>query len=399
MAKKSEVLIDEDHAELSPSGASRWMVCPGSVVLEKGEPDSESKYAKEGTLAHALAAHCLTIGVDAKSVLFLKHRGKDEVITQEMADFVQEYVDYIRAKAARNHLMVEQRLDLEWLTGEKNAKGTVDSVILHDDGETIEVDDLKYGMGVQIEAQDNPQLKIYALLALDQFEMMGTFKQIKVGISQPRLDHVDHEVLTVEQLQKFADEVRAAVKRVEAAKKSNTLDGFLAPGTKQCRFCKGRAKCPALGSLIVEATAADFDDVSQTELVEPINLAKAMSKIEMIEIWCKGVRSKVESELLARRAVSGFKLVEGKLSNRAWADEDTVIKRARELGASDEDILNTDVRSPAQMEKKLKKQPKIWTQMQKLLKERKPGPPSVAPVSDPRSEYKPDPAAEYEDVS
>lgn len=391
--------VDEAHAVLSPSGAHRWMACPGSVVLEEGEPDSESEYAAEGTLAHALANHCLTKKIDAKKVLMLSHKGKDETISGEMADYVQEYIDYVLEEAKGHHLLLEQKLDLEWLTGEKGAKGTADMVVIEDGGETLHVTDLKYGAGRFVDAQGNPQTRIYGLAALEQFEVMGDFKHIKLGIHQPRMENVDEETLTVAELHAFADDIRAAVRRVEQAKQSNSLDGFLFPSKKTCQWCKAKAKCPALATEVVQATATDFDDVSQVELIEPINLAKAMSKIEMIEEWCKGVRGKVESELLAGRAVPGFKLVEGKLSNRAWLDETTVVKKALALGASEEDVQVTEARSPTQMEKKLKKQPKIWTAMQKLLATRKPGPPSVAPMSDPRSEYKPNGAADFEDVS
>lgn len=388
---------ENEHAEKSPSGAHRWMACAGSVVLEEGEPDSGSVYAAEGDLAHALASHCLTRKLPTKDFLFLEHKGKTEIIPMDMRQYVQEYIDQVLEDAEGGQLLVEQRMDLEPLTGEVGAKCTADIVILKDD--MLQVTDFKYGGGVLVNAQGNPQTRIYGLTALDQFEMMGDFKHVKLGIHQPRMENVDEETLTVAELHAFADEVRAAVRRVEQAKKSNSLDGFLHPSKKTCQWCKAKAKCPALGSIVVEATAADFDDVSQVQLVDPINLSKAMSKIGMIEEWCKGVRSKVESELLAGRAVAGFKLVEGKLSNRAWLDEDATLKHALALGASEEDVQVTAARSPAQMEKKLKKQPKIWTAMQKMLATRKPGPPSVAPVSDPRSEYKPNGAADFEDVS
>lgn len=388
---------ENEHAEKSPSGAHRWMECAASVVMEAGEPDTESAYAAEGDLAHALIAHCLIKKVAAKSVLMLSHKGKDEVIPGDMADYAQEFIDQVLQDAVGGQLLVEQRMDLEPLTGEVGAKCTADIVILKDD--FLQITDFKYGAGRFVNAQGNPQTRIYGLCALDQFEMMGAFKHVKLGIHQPRMENVDEETLTIAKLHAFADEVRAAVRRVEQAKKSNSLDGFYSPSKKTCQWCKAKAKCPALGSIVVEATAADFDDVSQVQLIDPVNLSKAMSKIEMIEAWCSGVRGKVESELLTGRAVTNWKLVEGKLSNRAWLDETTVVKQALALGASEEDVQVTEARSPAQMEKKLKKQPKIWTAMQKLLAPRKPGPPSVAHISDPRTEYKPNGAADFEDVS
>ena len=100
------------------------------------------------------------------------------------------------------------------------------------------------------------------------------------------------------------------------------MEGFYSPGESQCRFCKAAYKCPAYAALVVETTGVDFNDLSQTQLIEPINLGNAMNKIEMVEIWCRHVRAKVEADLLSGRPVKGWKLVQGKLGNRKWSNED-----------------------------------------------------------------------------
>lgn len=123
------------------------MACAGSVVLEADEPDSESEYAREGTIAHALAAHCLETEDDAKEWLMFQYAGKDEIISMEMRQAVQEYLDNVREQAKGQHLLVEQKLDLEPITGEKGAMGTADTVIIGDGGEYIQVVDLKYRWG------------------------------------------------------------------------------------------------------------------------------------------------------------------------------------------------------------------------------------------------------------
>lgn len=392
-------MANEAHAVLSPSSAVRWMTCPGSVVLEADEPNEDNEYSKEGTLAHALAAHCLLHKVDAHQVPFFTHNGKDETITQEMAGFVQEYIDYVWGHAAGQHLLVEQRLELEWLTGEKDAYGTADKVVLFlgDDTDILDLDDFKYGFR-EVEVHKNPQLLIYALAALRQFEMMGNFKKVRVGIHQPRIENVDKETVMVSDLKKFEKDVRAAVKQVGAAKKSNSLDGFLHPSEKACQWCKAKGKCPALAGVVVEITGADFNDVSQTELIAPVDLGVAMSKIDLIEAWAKGVRGKVEAELLSGRPVTGYKLVEGKKGNRQWIDEDDAEKKMRALKLRDEEIFSLNILTPSKLEKKLKAKPDIWNKLTNLITQKK-GQPSVAPISDPRSAYNPKPEEDFEDVN
>jgi hypothetical protein len=391
-------MAEEEHALLSPSGAHRWMVCPGSVVLEQGEPDEESEFAAEGTLAHALAAHCLTNKVDAKNVETLKHRDKDVAISREMADYVQDYIDYILARGAGQDMMIEQRVEIDWITGEKDAKGTADAVILSDNGEYMHVIDLKYGRGVKVYAEENPQLQMYAAGALNQFSAFGDYKRIKIHVHQPRLDHADEWETDIRDLGQFVADAKKAADRVREAQKSNSLEGFLVPGDKQCKFCKAKATCPALASTVAQITGADFDDLTQEALIDPPDLGAAMAKTALVEMWIKGVRSKVESELLAGRKVNGYKLVEGKKGNRQWVDDAEVEKEMKAMRMTQEEMYSFNLLSPAKIEKKLKDNPKRWDRIAKHITQKK-GEPSVAPVSDDRPTYDPKPAEDFGDVS
>ena len=146
------------HAQLSPSSAVRWMTCPGSVALCKDLPNTSSKYADEGTDAHELAAICLTPPGCKAADHIGRTMTEGHVVDADMAAHVQRYVDYVVDIAAAGVFFVEQKLDISGITGEKDAHGTSDAVVI--EGDELCVVDLKYGMGEPVEADNNPQLMI-----------------------------------------------------------------------------------------------------------------------------------------------------------------------------------------------------------------------------------------------
>lgn len=169
------------HALLSPSSAARWMVCPGSASLCRhaaSDAGQDMSFASEGTFAHEVAAALLMGAELPKSKTYS---------TSEVADEVRPYVEYIRTLPGT--LLVEQSLGIESITGEADAYGTADAVLVGD--EELIVCDLKYGMGVKIDAVDNPQIAIYAGAAYAQFGgLFGDIKRVRAVIVQPRIDHI-----------------------------------------------------------------------------------------------------------------------------------------------------------------------------------------------------------------
>lgn len=392
-------MSESKHARLSPSGSSRWGACAGSSVLEADEPNNDTEYSREGTVAHALAAHCLVTNADPKKVRTLvvptkTDPNKSEVIPQDMAEHIQDYIDFVREKAKGHHLMVEQGLSLEWLTGEKGAEGTADVVILKDDG-TLHLIDLKYGFQ-EVSAQDNSQLRIYGLCAAEALSMFGEFKQFELGIYQPRINNFDSEKVTRHAMLKFEEKVRVAVKRVEEARKSNTLNDYLVVGD-HCRWCRAAAKCPKLAQEVVEETMVDFEDETQSTLMEPVNLSKAGAKLEMIEGWIRGVRRKIELELFANHLVKGWKLVQGKQGNREFIDEDEAKEKLKKVGVPEASFTKSVMLSVAQLEKKLKGNQKALDLLPSLYG-RSPGKIGVAPLGDPRPSYTMNPEDDFTDV-
>lgn len=207
------------HAKLSPSGAHRWMACPGSVVLEADFPDEGSIYADEGTAAHTLAAFCLTDGLPAGTYIGeVIHVGSRQfTVDKTMAGHVDNYVKLVRGLAEGKTLLVERKVPIDHLTGEVGATGTADAVIIDTAQEAITVVDLKYGMGVQVDARDNPQLMMYALGAYEAYSVLGDFSHVSMYIHMPRLNYVSEYHIPVHELLQFGEQVREAAARVEKA--------------------------------------------------------------------------------------------------------------------------------------------------------------------------------------
>lgn len=387
------------HAKLSPSGAHRWMACPGSVALEVWFPDSSSQFAAEGTVAHELASECLISGADPALLIGKPATvdGFDFIIDQTMVDHVKDYMKLVREYAEGGELMVEKRVGIGHLTGEEGAGGTSDVIIIK--GGEIIVIDLKYGMGVRVDADANPQLMLYALGALNEYDLIGDFDTVTMVIHQPRLNHVSEYSIPVRQLLEFGNVVQATAKNVSAAITNQDQldtwnDDYLNPGEKQCKFCKAKATCPALRAEMAEvvggsADLSDFADLVPQEITSETSdnyLPVAMSKIEMIEQWCKAVRAETERRLLAGQPVTGYKLVEGRAGNRAWKDAKAVEEMMKKtFRMRDDQVYDFALISPTKAEKVFKENPKRWANLQEQIV-RSEGKPSVAPATDKRPE-------------
>jgi Protein of unknown function (DUF2800) len=368
------------HARLSPSSASRWLNCPGSVALCDGLPDTSSSYADVGTAAHTLAEMCFAYKKDAKFYIgeIIRFGETEIIVDEDMASAVQVYLDYVRRLPDTFSVLHEQRLPLTPLTGEEDAFGTADTLAF--DRDTLMVIDYKNGRGVEVDALDNEQMMMYAAAARAEYSILGEFIKFKVIIVQPNCDNISEFEFTGDDLDIFVERVQQ-VSSV-CLKEQVVQPEHLNPSEKSCRFCKAKAICPALAKKVIDATSSGFDNLDS---VGQVDLAESMALTDLVEDWARAVRAEVERRLLTGVKVAGWKIVRGRMGARQWSDEAEVITKLKDqMRYADDLIFSKKLLSATQLEKKIgKEHPKHWAELQSLII-RKEGSPSVAPESDER---------------
>jgi hypothetical protein len=380
------------HAVFAPSAAHRWFACPGSIRLSADVPSVSSVYAEEGTAAHRLIETCLSTGSDADMHLggkVMVDSGVEYPITEEMVESVQVFLDLVRGFQDDGYeLRSEVKLDLSHLW--PGQFGTGDAVLFHPELNDLHVADFKYGKGVVVEPEENPQLLSYLSGAARLFHN-HKLELVTAHIVQPRIpgEQIKSWQTTVERLQAFETEFKAAA---ELASQPNAP---LIAGP-HCQFCPAAGICPALRDASLKAALAEFaDDIIVLPAVEkltPAQLGTIMGEVALVEAWCNAVREHALASALDGHIPDGFKIV-SRRTNRRWIDEDKAAGALRALYEIEDAALFTrKLVSPAQAEKLVGKSDAKGLE---ALVTRPPGGAMLAPLSDKRKPLSVNAAQEF----
>lgn len=327
------------HALLSASKADRWLHCTPSARLEERVPEAPSVYAAEGTVAHAKAEEKLRNWLDNHRRKKVKcPDGEMDEATTTYRDYVLEIFNGERKRCPDADLFVEVQLDLsDWIPG---GFGTADCVIVSD--ACLHIIDFKYGKGVAVGAESNPQLLLYAAGAMRIYESLYKFSEVQLHIFQPRLDHISDWTTTVDDISEW---LASTVK--PAADLAIKGQGDQHPGS-WCKFCKVKANCRARAAFAEENAAEDkrLDGF----LLTNDEIAALLPKLTRISEWCSDLKEYATNEALAGAHYKGYKLVEG-ISRRKIIDEPGALKALEEQGYKPEQITKTSILGLSALEK------------------------------------------------
>lgn len=371
------------HALLSASGASRWMSCPPSARLEEPIPDKTSEYAEEGTFAHEMGEVMLGFYIEGKapgSLTKVLNRLKSKpYYSEDLRAYARGYADYVIERhnlakkiSADAVLDIERKLDFSKYVPE--GFGTGDACVIYDGA--LEIIDLKYGKGIPVSAVNNPQMMLYGLGALDEYDLLYGIHTVIMTVYQPRLDNISDFIISANELRAWGEnEVKP---KAQLAWKG---EGDFCSG-EHCRWCKVKVQCKQRASDNLELAKYDFADpllLSDEELID------IYRRLDALTSWAKDISEHVYSEALKGKKWEGFKLVEGR-SNRKYTDEKQIENILRMKGYHDDKILNKKLKGITDMEKLLTK--KVFGSLLGGFIEKPEGKPTLVAAVDPRPEMK-----------
>lgn len=374
--------MPDTHAKLSASAAYRWLNCPPSVRLSENIPDTPSSYAAEGTLAHSLAELKVRKKFEKMKLseynAGLKKIQSDPLYAPEMDSHTDTYLDYILGVAhgynkVKPYVVIEKRLDYSHIA--PGGFGTCDCIMLCKND--LHIFDFKYGKGVPVSAEENPQLKLYALGALHEYGFLYDVKNVTLHIIQPRLDSTSSFEMSAEQLIVWGESIRPIA---ELADKG---DGKFKSGD-WCKFCKVKATCRKRTEdfFALESSAA-----MPKELLADSEIGEALSRAQALKNWVADLEEYALNAILSGTEISGWKAVEGR-SNRKITDIDGAFEVLKKEGYDESLLYERKPVTLTELEKLVTKKKLEELIGDKIVKPQ--GKPTLAPESDGRKPFKPD---------
>ena len=359
----------EKHAKLSASSAHRWMNCNPSANLEREFADKTSEAAAEGSAAHALCEHKLRKALKMRSVRPVSKYDSDEMemYTNSYVEFVLEQIEVAKQHCTDPFVLIEQRLDFSCYV--PDGFGTGDCLIVAD--KLLHIIDFKYGLGVLVDAEENPQMMLYALGALQLFDALYDIDTISMSIFQPRRENVSTWTITVAELKEWAEKILRP--KAELAFKG---EGEFNPGP-WCTFCKAAVKCRARAE---EKLALAQYEFAKPPLLTDEEIEDILSRLDDLTKWANEIAAYAQDAAINHgKQWNGFKLVEGR-SVRKYSDEAAVVAAATAAGYRD--IYKKSLIPITEMEKLMGK--KTFAEVLGGLVIKPHGKPTLVPASDKR---------------
>lgn len=312
------------HARNSPSALHRTLNCPPSLVLGEQFQDEESQYAAEGSAGHALAEHLIKKHLKQRTKRPVSDYYSDDLMeaVEDYVAFVIEQIEDAKRECKSPLFSVEQRVDISEYS--PDCFGTADMVIVTD--RVAHVIDLKLGRGVEVSAEENPQLMAYGLGVLEMAEILYDIEVVRLTIYQPRINNFSTWEITPEALKKWGEEILKPRSAMALAGAGEFQAG------SWCRFCKARNQCRARAEEFLRLAKMEFRQpalLSDDEMAEIIKVSDELAK------WASDVYAYAQDQAIIHgKQWKGYKLVEGR-SNRKYSSEDEVAEAAKNAGYTD----------------------------------------------------------------
>ena len=368
------------HHPLGASGAYRWINCPGSVRVSDLYPQGSTIYADEGSLAHECAEQLIKTGKVTK-----KHRDKVDKFyadhpelgagsADQMIRSLEDYVAFVDETAKdqlkideATQLMTEQRVDLDpWIPG---GFGTSDVVIIRSG--YLHIIDLKYGKGVPVSAEDNPQLRLYALGSLEALDAVYEVETVAMTIYQPRLDNVSTDLMLAEGLYKWGDEI------IKPASKAAMEEDAPFMAGDWCMFCPARRDCRERTEYYLA-----LEEYKEKALLKPAEIAAVLKDVDGLVKWAQDLKDGALTRALEGETFPGWKVVEGRSIRKYSGTEEEIVKQCEGAGYDRALLYEHKLLGITGMEALMGK--KRFAEVLGGYVDKPPGKPTLAPESDKR---------------
>jgi hypothetical protein len=392
------------HALLAASSANRWMACTAAPRFEAQFPETTTEYAEEGVLAHSicelkvLKKFTTTINQRTYTARLNKLK-KQPLYTGEMERTSETYIDHLVEKAMdySSPPLVNAEVLVDFSEYVPEGFGTCDCVMIG--GDTLDITDYKHGKGVPVSAENNPQMRLYALGALKKYEPFygDMIQRVRMTIVQPRIqDEPSSETLTLDELKAWGETVKPI------AQIAFSGFGEFNPG-EHCRFCRGKAQCRARADAntaledfkdcllptaqnLAQVEAGGGDGIPAPKILTLAEIGELLARGLTLVQWYEDLKEFALNAILRGEDISGWKAVAGR-SNRTFSDADKAIAAVIAAGYDEALVYERIPKTLTRLEELMGKKDFAEKIGQFVIKP--PGKPTLAPLSDKRDPYSP----------